>query len=173
MPRVVAIFLRRDFIARLLGNIEQQIHALKQHINLFPSQLNLFLLRGHEAIFQRVGHAHRRLLMHNARRALQGMRGPHERFQLLGRSRIAFEFKQAGRDGRRLVLGLHAEQVRERKQAGVSWLVWFHVRLRFRVANTNSASRHPTIWSCQASKPKVKLALALATVAGAGFNSSA
>ena len=88
------------------------------------------LLRGDEAVFHRVGHAHADREADDARRAFERVGRAHARFELIGRGRIALERQQAGGQHLRLGLGLEAEQVEHRELAQV---VGAHARLRFSV----------------------------------------
>ncbi len=124
----------------------QQVGALQQGVDMGRRQQQAAALRGNEAVFHHVRHAHAAIQPDNARRALERMGGAHARFQVRGRSGLALEREQAGVQDFRLRVRLEREQFEHR---GIAELFGIHDRLRDRACRSRSASSRPTVWpSC-------------------------
>ncbi|MCY1355688.1 hypothetical protein D9M69_421190 [compost metagenome] len=103
-------------------------------------------LRGDQAVFHRVGHAHAGVEPDDARRALERMRRAHARLQVLGGGRVALQRQQPGVEDFGLRFGLEREQLEQR---GVAQLFGVHARLRASAWRSRAASSRPMLrpWS--------------------------
>lgn len=129
-----------------MANPLQQIGALQQGVDVGRRQQQAATLRGDEAVFHHMGHAHAAVQPDDARRALERMGGAHARFQMGSGGRFAFERQQARVQDFRLCVCLEREQFEHR---GVAELLRVHDRLRDRACRSRSASSRPTVWpSC-------------------------
>ena len=138
-----------DACFRVLGNLDQQVHAAEQRVDLRLAQCKLPLLSQGEAILHGVGDAHRGREIHNAGGTFKGVSRAHENFQLPGHSLATIEFEQTAGQNGCLVFSFHAEEFQHRLITRLLKFVLTHASLRLRDENRSSASSKPTTRSCQ------------------------
>ena len=121
-----------------LGQAREDVAALQEGVDVGRGEAYPPVLGGDEGFLHDVRQADGPVEADDAGRPLERVGGPHERFDLLGVGRVAFQVEQPPAERRRLAARLLAEQV-EHRQVGVAHRVFPR-----RVWNRRSSSSRPT-----------------------------